>query len=194
MPASPALQWGNVPVPYTALWTHERDNLRPQLRMERWNGQKLTMLCSGIEAPQGKPCFSMLHQERTRRVVREQLCQMCVRPMPADLVGFNQGQRLEGFPLLRDGLPMCPSCALEAFRACPGMARQADAGHLSIWRCYRGHWRTAPTIIRPVPVARGGVAAVNELLLATRQPVFSGPDLQLLQFTRITLDDLEALA
>lgn len=189
------LSWGSVRVPYTTLWTEERDNRQPQLRYERWAGKRLAMLCDGINKPgAGKPVFGALHGTRTRLVVRDRLCQMCLRPIPATAVGFNQGQVLRGRPLLRDGLPMHPACAMEAVRACPGMARQEEAGTLRIWRCQRDAWDFAPVLNRFRLPAHGGNTAINALLLDSREPVYSGPDILLATWARLSLSDLEAMA
>lgn len=192
-PADP-LRWGNVPVPYTAIWSGELERRQPHVRWETWNGKRMGMLCDGVDDPTGKPVFKILHGERTRRVVREELCQMCVRPMPRDLVGFNSGECLGIRPLLRDGLPMCPGCALAAFEACPGLRRQADGRTLRVYAVRRGAWEYAPVINGYALPEDGGSAEVNELAATTPGGLWSGPDLLLTEWKRISVMDLRVAA
>lgn len=185
-----ALRWGDVPVPYTAIWSDEVAHRRPFVRRERWGGQELDMLCEGVDAPTGKPVFKILHADRTREVVRHGLCQMCLSPLPSRVVTVNQDQRDRERPLISDGLPMCPACAAAAFRVCPGMQRQHVSGDLRVWASPRGAWLLAPVLLGLTPVSQGGDPIINALLMRARRLVFTGPKLVLTSFEPIDALDL----
>lgn len=185
------LRWGNVPVPYSVMWTGEVPHRRPHITTEKWAGRRLQMLCDGVDAPSGKPIFTKIHAERMRRVLREQLCQMCVQPLPPVAIGFAQGLTYGGRPVLRDGLPMCPPCALDAYRACPGLPRQEAAGTLRIWEVYPGTWDFLPVILGYADPKKGGDDRVNNLLRKLGD-IYTGPDILLRQFRRVTIAELEA--
>lgn len=187
------IRWGAVTVPYIAMWTAEIERRAPFVRHERWDGRRIAMLCEGVTAQEGKPVFKMLHADRCREVVREGLCQMCVRPLPDVVITVNQGQVDHYRPLISDGLPMCPACAAEALNVCPGMQRQAAAGSLRLWESRREEWLIAPVLLGVAPKERGGDERINRLILATRQPVFTGPKLVLRSFRMITQHDLREM-
>lgn len=187
------LRWGNAPVPYTAMWTTEMERRQPTVRKEEWCGRVFPMLCEGINAPEGKPQFKILHADRTRKVIRDGLCQMCLTKLPPKAVCFNQGQTDHWHPIISDGLPMCPKCASLAFAACPGLQRQARSGLLRTWLATRGDWLVAPVILGTVPSDRGGNERINDLLRKYRGKVFSGPKLVLESFRQISPDSLGEL-
>lgn len=192
------IHWGNVVVPYTALWTGEVADRVPIVRWERWNGKRWPMLCEGVDAPSGKPLFTILHGERTRRVVRERLCQMCVRPMPPVVVAYSthafSQPEYGGRPVIRDGLPMCPSCALAAFRFCPGLQRHESEGRLRIWKTAPGAWDHLLVVNGEAAIGPGVDPRVNALVRQHGGTIYSGPDLLLREFHRMPLIDLVGLA
>lgn len=191
------IRWGDVTVPYTVMWTAEFECPDKQRVVEeKWAGQKLLMLSDGIDRREGKPLFKMLHADRCRYVLRHALCQMCLECLPNRVVTINQGE-VDGLrPLISDGLPMCPQCALEAVRACPGMQRQYAAGTLRMWCSASGAWNFAPVMLRPIPNYSGGDAEINRLLMTwAPRIVFRGPKLVLSRFIQIkTIEDLEVMA
>lgn len=183
------IKWGNVTVPYTAMWTDELERRKPRIVMERWHGHRIAMLGEGVSIQEGKPVFKMLHADRCREVIRRGLCQMCLKPLPSNVVTVNQCQHDALRPLINDGLPMCPPCAMEALDACPGMQRQQADGTLRMWISPCRAWLLAPVILRVVSEDRGGDERLNRLLRFARQPVFTGPKLVLTSFRRFTLGD-----
>lgn len=196
MKAGEVRRWGNVTVPYTAVWSGEVEGRLPSVRMERWCGRRVAMLCEGVDAPSGKPLFTILHGERTRRVVRELLCQMCVAPLPAVVVCFSTSAFTDpayrGRPVIRDGLPMCRACAVEAFDACPGLQRNEAGGRLRIWQTERGSWDHLLVANREVDAAKGGDPRINGLVRQHGGTIYSGPDLHLRTFRRLSLAELRA--
>lgn len=190
MPDRQPKRWGNVTVPYTAMWSTEIERREPRVVYERWCGQRLAMLSEGIHACEGKPVFKMLHADRCREVIRQEICQMCLRRLPDRVVTVNQGQEDRFRPLINDGLPMCPGCALDALVACPGMQRQQEAGTLRLWLSRRGEWLLAPVLLGPVRVMDGGDERINAMLHRTAQQVFTGPKLVLTGWRRVAAADL----
>lgn len=184
------LKWGNVSVPHTAMWTDEAAGRAPFIRHERWSGQRLAMLCEGINQQTGKPLFAMLHADRCREVLRNSTCQMCLQALPKRVWTINQDQRDGGRPLISDGLPMCPECAIGAFQACPGMQRQAEESMLRVWESPLSAWLFAPVLLGPVPVNKGGDERTNTLLRKARGPVFTGPKLVLTKFCAVPVISL----
>jgi hypothetical protein len=186
------VQWGDVRVPYTAIWTAELKARAPRFVFTQLHGnsRRLRMLSEGIEDMTGKPVFSRLHADRCRRVVRMGVCQMCCQPLPSTVVSVNQGQTDAGRPLIDDGLPMCPACALQAYDACPGMQRQEEAGTLRFWLSPRLHWLMAPVLLGVVPPESGGDQRINDLIERANAPIWTGPKLVLVRFRRISLPQL----
>lgn len=182
---SRAVKWGLVTVPYTAMWTAEDERREPAIVREKWSGQWLNLITEGISAFEGKPKFAMLHSDRCREVLRDELCQMCVRKLPSTVYAVNQGRMIEGKPHLTDGLPMCLDCAIEALNACPGMQRQVGEGKLRMFSAPFGAWLHVPAILGAVPVEQGGHPRINELVLGSREPVYGGIGLALTSFKRI---------
>lgn len=195
MPNLVPARWGAVPVPVTAMWTGEAEARRPSVVMETWAGRAFVMLSEGVDAiGSGKPMFTMLHADRARRVIRERRCQMCCQPLPARVITMNQGQMDGVRPLISDGLPMCPHCALDAFHACPGLQRQARSGALRIWLSPVGAWDFAPVLLGQVPPERGGDERVNALIRRYEQQVWTGPKLVLTQGRLLDQHDLLRMA
>lgn len=184
---SRAIKWGLVTVPYTAMWTAEDERREPAIVRELWSGQWLNMITEGISAFEGKPKFAMLHSDRCREVLRDELCQMCVRKLPSTVYAVNQGRLDEdtGTPHLTDGLPMCLDCMLEALNACPGMQRQIVEGKLKMFSVPFGAWRHKPSYLGIVPVEQGGNARINELVASSKQRVYGHMGLTLTSFKRI---------
>lgn len=185
------IKWGNVTVPYTAMWAGEADRRQPKAVRERWGKHSIWMLSESVSAPgDGKPLFKMLHADRCRQVIKRGLCQMCLSMLPAQVVTVNQGQR-DGFnPLISDGLPMCPRCALEALESCPGMQRQEEQGALRMWLSLYDRWLIAPVALGEVPASKGGDERLNALLRSWPDPIFTGPKLVVLGAQRIRPEDL----
>ena len=180
------IQWGNVTVPYTVIWSDEIENRKPAVVIERIEGQRLPMLSEGIHQPTGKPIFKMLHADRCREVVNHNLCQMCLDHLPVRVVTVTQGQQDRYRPLVSDGLPMCPACALEALASCPGMQRQQASGTLRLWLSRRGAWLLAPVILAIASESHGGHESINRLLRSYGRPVFTGPKLVLTQWRLVS--------
>jgi hypothetical protein len=176
------------------MWTAEAERRSPRIVRERWCGHWLSMLSEGVTAFDGKPLFKMLHADRCREVIRKGWCQICLSDLPDTVIAVNQGQADVGRPLISDGLPMCPRCALEAFESCPGMQRQQQQGALHFWATKAGYWLQAPVLLGCVPESEGGDERVNDLL--ARQPcrVFTGPKLVLAAAVDVSLLDLRSMA
>lgn len=178
MPNPQPIRWGAVTVPFTAMWSREAEIRVPG--RERATIRKLPpldWLTEGADAPEGKPLFKMLHQDRCRYVIQRRLCQMTLRPLQAWVICMNQGQRDHIGPVISDGLPMNPDGARMALEQCPGLQRQAEAGHLHIFRVPLDLWTLAPVMLRPRSPEEGGDERVNALLGAGR--LWAGPRLVL---------------
>lgn len=183
------LRWGAVAVPWTAAWSSEVSREACYVRTERLDGKPLRFLCDGIESPGvGKPIFATLHNERSRTVVHDRLCQICRKPLSDGGVCMNQGERDGFYPLINDGLPMCDPCAALALEQCPGLQRAHGVGQLRIYRA-KG-WLHAPVLLGPKPEAEGGNPKVNALLAVERGPVFAGIKLVLTRFSTVDAKDL----
>lgn len=186
---SRAIKWGLVTVPYTAMWTVEDERREPTVVYETWAGRRLALISEGVTAiHEGKPLFKVLHSDRCREVLRDSLCQMCVRPLPRTVYAVNQGRLDEdtGTPHLTDGLPMCLNCMLEALNACPGMQRQVGEGKLKMFSVPRGAWLPKPAYLGVVPVEHGGNEKINDIVRRHRyEPVFGAMGLTLTSWKRI---------
>lgn len=183
------LRWGAVSVPWTAAWSSEQSRESCYIRTEELDGRPIRFLCDGIETPGvGKPAFAILHNERSRDVVRRRICQICRKRLPDGGICMNQGERDGMFPLINDGLPMCEPCAALALRQCPGLTRAAAAGRLRIYRAR--DWLHAPVMLGPKPESAGGNPRVNALLAAERGPVFSVIKLVLTRFASAPIQEL----
>jgi hypothetical protein len=187
-------RYGVLPVPVTAAWSAEQDAREPRVVRWRCGGMgTLNFVSDGPNWPgKGKPLFKILHADRCRAVIQHGLCQMCVRPLPAQRVCMNSGNTLHGLPLVVDGLPMCPGCAVTAYRACIGLQRHEQAGRLRIFLVGPGSHVLAPKVLG---IATGpGSDERTNALIRRHGKLYSGPDLQLRSFRRLSLTDLEALA
>ena len=178
------LRWGAVTVPWTAAWTSEQSRESCYIRTERLDGRPLRFLCDGIDTPgAGKPMFAILHNERSREVVRRRLCQICRRDLVGGGICMNQGEREGIYPLINDGMPMCDPCAAMAVAQCPGLQRALSANRLKVYRAR--DWLHAPVLIGALPESQGGNPYVNALLAKERGPVFSGIKLALTRFSSV---------
>lgn len=176
------VKYGDATVPYTALWSAELERRQPAIIRERWGNEYKDVLTEGITAFEGKPIFSMLHVDRSREVIRENLCQMCVGPLPKLVYAVGQGREYKGMPLLTDGLPMCLNCALEALNACPGMHKQIAAGRPPLFfSCARGAWVCVPLLVG----SDSEYENVNHVVRAHRGEVTGGFGLALTSWKRI---------
>lgn len=187
------IRWGSVTVPFTAMWTWEAERRVPQRVLSPWPElQGVSFLSEGVDHPEGKPMFKMLHQDRCRYVVRRRLCQMTLQPLQAWVYVMNQGQRDQIGPVISDGLPMNLDGARMAYEQCPGLQAQAASGGLRIYRVPLGAWILAPVILRPRDPQEGGDERVNRLLEGGL--LYAGPRLVLNPNTarRVTADDLMA--
>lgn len=185
------IRWGRVTVPFTAMWTWEAERRVPQRVPSPFPLLPgVDFLSEGVDHPEGKPMFKMLHQDRCRYVVRRRLCQMTLQPLQAWVYAMNQGQRDRIGPVISDGLPMNLDGARTAYEQCPGLQAQAASGALHIYRVPLGAWVVAPVILRPRDPQDGGDERVNQLLRAG--PLYSGPRLVLNPMTarRVSPDDL----
>ena len=189
------VRWGNLTVPYTAMWTGEVEQREPAIARVSIDGRTLRMLSEGVNAPgTGKPLFKVTHNDRVREVILKRVCQMCMEPLPHRVVTFNQAQVDQRRPLISDGLPMCPHCALEAFEACPGMQAQKERGQLRCWISPVGAWLHAPVVLGPRDPRDGGDERVNALIMKDRALLYSGPKLVLTAWEGLTLDRLRETA
>lgn len=193
-PSLAPLRYGSLPVPVTAAWSVEQDQREPRVVLWRCGVRGMLRFTSdGPNLPgQGKPLFKILHADRCRTVIAGDLCQMCVRPLPADRICMNTNRVLQNMPLISDGLPMCPACAMVAYRACIGLQRHEERGVLRIYVTRRDGQVLAPKVLG-ISTGPGSDERVNALL-RKHGKLYSGPDMQLRAFRRISLAQLEAMA
>ncbi|MBU8540238.1 hypothetical protein [Falsiroseomonas tokyonensis] len=193
MPDLAPQRYGALPVPVTAAWSVEQDEREP--RVVRWRcgaRGELRFTSDGVNRPgEGKPLFTILHADRCRAVIERGLCQMCVRPLPHCRICMTSGATLQGLPLVSDGLPMCPACAMTAYRACIGLQRNEAAGRLRIYAVEADGWVLSPKVLGIVS-GPGADERVNALI-RKHGKLYAGPDLQLRRFRRLALADLEGM-
>lgn len=193
MSAAFPFTYGSSPVPYTAAWTGEQASRSPTaVRWRCGHHGTLRFVSDGPNRPgDGKPLFTVLHADRCREVLERRLCQMCVKPLPRTFICVTSGTTLQGLPLVVDGLPMCPGCAVAAFEACPGLQRNESAGRLRIFALDHGGFSFAPKVLG---FAEGpGSDERTNALIRKHGKIYSGPDLVLHAFRRLDLTGLRQM-
>lgn len=187
-------RYGAIPVPITAAWSVEQEQRNPRVVLWRCGPHGLLKFTSdGPNLPgQGRPLFKIIHGDRARAVIAGDLCQICCERLGTERICTTTGATLEGMPLVSDGLPMHPACALVAYRACIGLQRAEAAGTLRLYVIPPGGYRLAPKILG-LASGPGSDERVNRLVRQHGQ-IFNGPDLQLWSFRRISVAELEQMA
>lgn len=185
--------FGAIRVPYTAAWTEEQQARYPTVVRWRCGDRTLPFISDTLNLPgKGKPLFKVLHADRCREVMEKDVCQMCVKPLSTHRFCITSGGTLQGLPLVVDGLPMHADCAVAAYRACPGLQRQQEAGRLRIFLLSGKSYLLVPKVLG---IASGPEAdeRTNDLIRRHGR-LYSGPDLQLRAFTLISLVQLEDIS
>lgn len=187
-------RYGDVPVPITAAWSVEQVERQPRVVRWRCGGMGVLKFTSdGVSKPGiGKPLFKIIHADRARAVLDQDVCQICCRRLDPERIVMNSNTYLQGLPLISDGLPMHPACAAVAYDACIGLRNNHEAGRLRIYAVPKDGWTLAPKVLGMMPVPPGDPR--TNALLAKHGKLYAGPDLQLRRFRSVTVADLRQMA
>ncbi|WP_127144092.1 hypothetical protein [Pelagibacterium montanilacus] len=71
-----ALNFGNVPVPYTVLWSAE-----DPMHIAKCEFTRRAAVCNAVAPGVGKPIFGKPHMQRQREVVVLEKCDLCAKPL-----------------------------------------------------------------------------------------------------------------
>lgn len=127
------LMWGQVPVPYSVLWSAENefflgsDPTTPGL----------LAVCNPSRQGEGKPVFGKPHMNRQRRTIALGLCDLCGRP----LKGRAKVSLSHARPRVGAGHAMCvmqvepllhKECAAISLRHCPSLKRDIRGDSLMV--------------------------------------------------------------
>ncbi|MCM2441155.1 hypothetical protein HGO34_15645 [Agrobacterium vitis] len=127
------LTWGNVPVPYAALWSGEAGKMYigtcPITKR---------FACMDADARgEGKPIFGKPHMNRQREVVFHDLCDLCAKPMKMHTrVSLSHARLIAsgaGGPTILQVEPLLhKACAAISAAHCPSLKRDIAAGTINI--------------------------------------------------------------
>lgn len=185
------VRWGNLPVPFTAMWTGETPMTSfvvrrvPQL-------MNAPFLFEGTNTPGlGKPMFSWFHTGRAADVLCRRVCQICLAPFAGAAMYCigTAGSTINAMPHITDGLPMCPGCTRLSIEHCPALGRQLQASILRIYLAKS--YILAPAILRPVDVSAGGNPAINAAIRSWSGVVYGTPKIALDAFEVVDLAHIE---
>lgn len=126
------LQYGGVPVPYTASWTAEESFFlgkcpyatRAAIRQIEARGQ-------------GKPLFGKPHSDRQRQVIANDLCDLCARTLKnRTKVSLSHARPVahgaQGLAILQVEPLLHKECAAKSMQHCPSLRRDIKAGTLMV--------------------------------------------------------------
>lgn len=138
------LHWGNVPVPYAALWTAEQGRMHVAVCPHIGR-----IACCDVTARgEGRPVFGKPHMGRQRELIVGDLCDLCARPLRLrtkvslshtrnTLTGANGPVQMQVEPLLHK------DCAAICVRHCPSLRRDIARGTLSLSQVIRHRHQVA---------------------------------------------------
>lgn len=126
------LVYGNMPVPYTVLWSAE--DILTLGRCRYAEGR--TAVCNGSDAGNGKPVFGKPHMQRQREAVSLGLCDLCGKALngrtkvslshASERIGANGLCVMQVEPLLHK------ECAAISMRYCPSLKSDIRNGTLFV--------------------------------------------------------------
>lgn len=130
------LRWGNIPIPYVALWSSELH----QPFIQYCPFAQAPALCSGGKRGEGKPVFGKMHEARQREVVARKFCQVCrQRPNDGRLFCMEVPALLQNgmrsYPLFTEP-PVCFACGEWSLSNCPGLLRQLSHSDFRIYEVF----------------------------------------------------------
>lgn len=123
------IRYGTTPVPWTVSWSVERDGPH-HVATDPHHGLPAVF---AIEARgQGKPLFAKPHDQRLRRAMREQRCDLCGMPLrSATKVSLSNPQSTD-IGLLQTEPLVHRECGIISLSHCPMLQARAKSGVLMI--------------------------------------------------------------
>lgn len=126
------IQYGGVPVPYTASWSAE-----DQIFLELCPHARAIAICQSVARGSGKPEFGKPHMNRQREVIALDLCDLCGRPLKnRTKVSLSHARSRSNAASAFDVLQVEPllhkECAAISMRHCPSLRRDVRNGTLEI--------------------------------------------------------------
>lgn len=138
------LRWGNVPVPYAALWSSEVGRMHVAICPHIGK----IACCDVSSRGDGKPVFGKPHMGRQREVIVNDLCDLCAKPLrlrtkvslshTREIITGAQGMAaMQVEPLLHK------DCAAECVEYCPSLKRDIARGVLKVAQVFKHRHQVA---------------------------------------------------
>lgn len=134
-------RYGDLPVPWTVAWSSEEE-----FYVDQCPWFKVPVICQKSAQGQGVPKFGQPHAMRQRQVMYQGLCDLCAKPlMNRTKVSLSGTVKLSIFEFVVQGEPLLHrECALESFKHCPSLKRQAANGRLNIRQIFQYRAKLTP--------------------------------------------------
>lgn len=157
------IKWGNVPVPYAALWSAEEG----KMTVDFCRHIKHLACCDAEARGAGKPIFGKPHMGRQRELIVNNLCDLCARPLKGRTKVSLSHARVsatgaEGACVMQVEPLVHKDCALVCVQHCPSLKRDIKAGTLFVRQVLKHRYQIALLATAAVQefcaVSRDGVA------------------------------------
>ncbi len=126
------LKWGNMPVPYTVLWTAEAG--QTYVGKCEFTGMQAT--CEPTNRGVGKPIFAKPHANRQRETIFKDWCDLCGKPLKGRTkVSLSKARTVftdTGAVVLQVEPMVHKDCALTCVELCPSLKRDVKNGTLFV--------------------------------------------------------------
>lgn len=124
--------FGNVPVPYTVLWSVEE----PMRLAPCQHASGRVAVCNDVAPGQGKPVFGKPHMQRQREAIVEGLCDLCGKSLEkrtkVSLSHASVRIGAEGLCVMQVEPLLHKDCAACCLRYCPSLKRDIRNGKLHV--------------------------------------------------------------
>jgi hypothetical protein len=126
------LTYGNVPVPYSVLWSGEEP---PTIGRDP-NIPGVLAVCNAIAPGAGRPLFGKPHMQRHREVIIDGLCDVCGKTLrgrtKVSLSHAHPRIGAEGLCVMQVEPLLHKECAALSLLHCPSLKRDIRAGALNV--------------------------------------------------------------
>lgn len=126
------LTYGNVPVPYTVMWSNEE-----AMHLDRCpHAEARLAVCNAVAAGEGRPVFGKPHMQRQREAIVEGLCDLCGKPLKGrtkvSLSHASARIGAEGLCVMQVEPLLHKECAAASMKHCPSLKRDIRHGSLFV--------------------------------------------------------------
>lgn len=126
------LTYGNVPVPYSVLWSDEDvSSITPDPMV---NG--MMAMCNPVARGSGRPMFGKPHMQRQREVIINGLCDLCAKPLKGhtkvSLSHARERRGANGLCVMQVEPLLHKECAAISLQHCPSLKRDIAGDTLQV--------------------------------------------------------------